>query len=344
MFSPQSDLILAMASTPMPFGQFKDEMMATYVVGHSCAHHTRRKLLTVFGQLERLGVASTDQLTPDLIGRYIASQPKTLSPYTVRGNLMSVRTICSHAEGRRALAISPFRLKRLSKWIRVGPPTGKRHLTADEVRRVLDLMRADVASKQGWALWRARRLYALTSLVAYTGLRAMEAQCVWVEDVDLAGRLINLVPRGPHLPAEGAAPARFKTEAAAQAIALPVAVIPVLEEWLVHRHDHPDGFALPPVDRIPWMFPGSERISAWVGGPPACKPVGRLKALGKRAGVGLVTFQLLRRTWVTRAEALGIPDAMATRQCRHTSTETTKRWYAQRDLDSLKDAVEGFDF
>jgi integrase len=344
MFNGQSDLILMLEVNPVPFSRFKEEMLALYVPGQTCAKITKSKLEMIFRRVEAMGVTSTDQLTEDLVARFIAAHDPASSPWYVRSNLMNLRTICSRAEAKRHLLVSPFRLRKLSKWIRVGPPTGKRHLTAEEVRRLLEMMRQDAQTKKGYAGWRARRLYSVTSLVAYTGLRAMEALCLWVEDVDLAGRVVNLVPRGPGLPDPSAPPPRLKTEASAQPIALPVAVVPILEDWLVHRHDHPEGFKMPPLDRIPWMFPGTERVSAWVHGPPSCKPVGRLKALGRRAGVGLVTFQVLRRTWVTRAEAIGIPDAMATRQCRHTSGEVTKKWYAMRDLNSLRDAVERFDF
>ena len=34
---------------------------------------------------------------------------------------------------------------------------------------------------------------------------------------------------------------------------------------------------------------------------------------------------------------------MITRQLRHASEATTRRWYQQRDLDSLKDAVSAFE-
>jgi integrase len=175
----------------------------------------------------------------------------------------------------------------------------------------------------------------------------MEALCLWVDDIDLPGRVINLTPHGTSL-TEDAGPnrrARFKTTASAQPIAVPRALVPVLEDWAAHRLDHPEGFVIPPANRIPWLIPGSNRVGPWVSGPPGLKPGDRLAALGERAGiVGRVTWQILRRTWATRAEALGIPDAMGSRQLRHTTIETTKRWYAQRDLNSLKDAVEGFDY
>ena len=257
---------------------------------------------------------------------------------------MNIRTICSYAEGRRYVAISPFRLKKLSRYVRVPPPAGKHHLSAEEIRRLLAMMRGDIETKRGFAQWRARRLYAATAIVAFTGLRKMEALCLWVQDIDLVNRVINLVPRRPRLADEDSDPARFKTDASAQPIAIPAALVPILEEWLAHRLDHPEGFPMPPVDRIPFLLPGTKRASAWTQGTRDLRPIDRLKAVAKRAGIEAITWQMLRRSWATRAEAIGIPQALITRQCRHTDAETTKRWYQQRDLDALKDAVEGFHF
>ena len=96
---------------------------------------------------------------------------------------------------------------------------------------------------------------------------------------------------------------------------------------------------------IPWLFPGSKRISAWVTGAPGTKPVQRLQAVAARAGLGDdVTFSMLRKSWATAAEALGVPQPMITRQCRHTSEETTRRWYQQRDLKNLQEHIAEFEF
>lgn len=346
MFHAQSDLILAIQATPVALATLRDELLPQYGPPMT-AKGTKDKLAQVFRELEALGVATTDQLTPETIGRYVlrkSAGPPRCAPATVRGLLMNIRTICSYAEGRRYVAISPFRLKKLSRYVRVPPPTGKRHLSAEEIRRLLAVMRGDIETKRGFAQWRARRLYAATAIIAFTGLRKMEALCLWTQDIDLVNRVINLVPRRPHLADDDPNPARFKTEASAQPIAIPAALVPILEEWLAHRLDHPEGFPMPATERIPWLFPGTERISAWTQGGPGSRANDRLKAVGKRAGINAITWQMLRRSWATRAEALGIPQALITRQCRHTDAETTKRWYQQRDLDALKDAVEGFHF
>lgn len=344
MFHRQGDAVLLLAASPIPFAQFREEFLSLYRPGETCARLTRVHLVATCERLDSLGVASTADLSTDLVTRFIASAPHW-SAHTLKSNLLRLQALCSYAEARRVLAVSPFRIRPVAKWVgRLPAPAGRRHATVDEVRRVLAVMRADVEHKRGWAQWRARRLYALTATVAFTGLRAGEAQCLWVADIDLAGRVIVLVPHGPRLPREGDPAPRFKTEDSAQPVGLPAALVPILEEWLAHRLDRPAGFHLPPADEIPWLFPGSRRISAWTQGPGPSKPVARLKAVAKRAGVEGFTFQLLRRSFATRAEAVGVPQALITRQCRHSDVETTRRWYQQRDVGALRDALEGFDW
>ena len=342
-----SDLILTHAASPIRMSQFRREFLALYEPPMA-ARSTRNKYRQVLDLVEGLGVVSTDQITPELVARFIAARPPGQSSYTTRSLLMSLRAIANYAEGRRYVVISPFRLRKLSRWVRVAPPKGKRHQSREEIRRILQVLAGDVATKRGWAGWRARRLHAAACTVAYAGLRFREAFMLWAEDVDPAAGLIRLVPRGRRLPDPGVEPVagdepRLKTEASAQPICLPAALGPILTDWMAHRHDHPADFALPPLDRIPWLFPGSRRVGPWIDGAPGTKPIDRLKAAARRAGVEGVTWQSLRRSWATIAEGLGIPQAMITRQCRHTSEDTTKRWYQQRDLGNLRDAVGGFD-
>jgi integrase len=347
--------ILAMIpANPIPWPQFRAEVLAAWSGPPICSRHhayitaksiEEVELLDLAGPGEpRRTIETTADLTVGLIAKYVATRPAGWSPHTLKTRLSSLRIACNFAERQRWLMISPFRLVQMAKLVRIPAPSGKRCLTAAETRKLLDLMRRDIEEKRGWAQWRARRLFGLTATVALTALRAREAQCLWVEDFDLANRVINLVPRGPRVPVEGEPAARLKTPGSAQPVAMPRVLVPIIESWWEHRLDHPDGFPMPPADRVPFAFPGTTRVSAWVGGSAGTKPVDRLKALGERAGIGLVTFQMLRRGWATRAEALGIPDPLASRQCRHSSIETTKRWYAARDMAALRDAVEGFDF
>jgi integrase len=154
--------------------------------------------------------------------------------------------------------------------------------------------------------------------------------------IDLGKGIINLMPR--------TATGLLKTDASVQPVAMPRVLRPILTDWAGHRLDSPVDVDVLPAGSVPWMFPGSRRTGAWIGGSPGQKPVQRLEAVAARAGVSGMTFQSLRRTWATAAEAAGIPQALLTRQLRHSSEETTKRWYQQRDLDSLRGAIDGFDY
>jgi integrase len=342
MIHQTSDLILTHAASPIRLADFRREFLALYEppLGSKA---TRDKYRQVLDLVDGLGVAATDGLTPELVAKFIAGRPAGQSPHTTRSLLMALRAICGYAEGRRYLIISPFRLRKLSRWIRVSPPTGKRHQSAAEIRRLLDTLAGDVEVKRGWAQWRARRLHAAVAAVAYTGIRKMECLRLFVEDVDIEGGLIHVRPRRARAADDGPT-ATLKTEGSAAAVAMPAALRPILADWLAHRLDHPDGFPMPPASSIPWVFPGSRRVGAWTGGAPGCKPIHRLQAAAGRAGIEAVTWQSLRRSWATIAEAAGVPQALITRQCRHADAETTRRWYQQRDLDALKGAVEGFDF
>jgi integrase len=341
---------------PISWGRFKREVAAAWPGPPVCSRGHAKALAKALGDVEALdladegepprAIAGTGELTVSLVTRFARSLPAGLSPHYVKFRLARLRILCNYAEENRWVGVSPFRLRRLSRFVRVPAVIpGKRHLSRDEVRRIFEVLRRDVEVKRGWALWRARRLYALVSTVAYTGLRAGEAQCLWAEDVDPAGRVINLVPRPTRLPDAGGIAGdgpRLKTEQSAQPIAIPAALVPILEDWGRHRLDRPEGLELP--RDVPWLFPGSLRASAWTGGAPGLRPVDRLKAAGARAGVEGATFKVLRRTWATAAEAQGIPQALITRQCRHSDQRTTREWYQRRDLDALRAAVEGFDF
>jgi integrase len=331
---------------PVPWPEFRREIEADYRQSRAkatCLKH--RQVLAIVERLNLAGdgqgepprtIATTDQLDLVMVQRFVSAVSPGRSPHSVRSLLMALRAICGWAEERRYVAVSPLRLRKLAKWIgRCPKPTGKRHCTAEEVRTVLALMRQDLAEKQGWAQWRARRLYAVTATLAYTGLRRNECMCLHVADVDLERGLIDLVPRTPS--------GRLKTEASAQPVAMPAALVPILREWLDHRLDHPEGFVLPPPAEVPWLFPGTMRIGPWVQGIAKSRINHRVKAVAARAGVKM-TPQILRRTWATRAEALGVPQILVTRQMRHADDRTTREFYQGREAAALRDALSGFDF
>lgn len=322
-----SDLIVTTEARPIPWPQFVAEVEAMY---STAAKTTLSGMRLTLRDVGALGVVSTDQLDVGLVARFVASRDPAYSPWTVKAHLIRLRALCSHAESSRYLIISPFRLRKLSRWVRTGPPEVKRCLTPAEVKAILGVMAEDVAKKQGWAQWRARRLYALTATIAYTGVRATEGQRLQVADVHLASRLIDVRPHGKTL----------KTTASEDVVAMPPALVPIVTEWLRHRLDAPADFPLP--ERCDWLFPNTHRTGPWTSGSPSTKPIARLQAAAARAGIEGVTFHAMRRGWATMAEAMGIPLNLVSRQLRHTSETTTRRYYAKKTTDALRDAVDHF--
>lgn len=334
MIRQTSDIILSVQPSPIAWARFKAEFLALYTEGLA-ARSTRAKLEQVLRLVDALGVRTTADLTPELVARFLASRPPSQSPHTARGLLMQLRTICSYAESRRHLTISPFRLRKVSQWVRVGAPLHRRAATLDEIHRLLELLRKDAEARQAWAGWRARRLYAVVTLVAYTGLRKGEALNLHVEDLDLAAGVVHLVERAGR---------KLKTAASARPVPLPPAAVPALKEWLDHRLDAPRGYPMPPASAIPWLFPTCDRKAPWIHGSPTSKAVARLKAAGARIGSPDITFQMLRRSLATHLEHFGAGPAMIQRILRHTSSQVTEAHYRRADLANMADAVKDVRF
>jgi integrase len=312
---------------PIPWADFIAEILPLFsppAVSRSHAAAIRRTIR----HLEALGVASTGDLNLATVGKYMATRPASWSPHTMRSNLVRLQTLCTLAVQSGHLVVNPFAVRPISRLVRCGPPRGRRHLTREEIHGVLELMKTDCEMETGWNQWRSRRLYGLTALVAYTGLRRNEALRLHVADLDLEARLVHLVARDGR---------RFKTAASEQDVPLPPAVVPVLASWLEHRLDGPRGLE---IDRsCRWAFPTCSRKAPWISGSPNSKALARLKAVGTRAGVPGLTFQRLRVSWATHAEFFGVPPAMISRVLRHLRTQTTIDHYRQADHTNMVEAV-----
>ncbi len=178
---------------PIPFPEFRDELLRLYDPPHR-ATATRRQMRSVLELVAALGVKTTADLTSAMVARFIEARPPGQSPRT----LQTVLRVLNQAVMNGYLRVSPFALRRVSQRVgRIGPPAQKKHYSRDEIRRVLTLMAADVASTAGWSQWRACRIYALTATVAYTGLRGVsEALFLHATDIKLEARFIALTDRG----------------------------------------------------------------------------------------------------------------------------------------------------
>ena len=326
-----------MRTTAIPFDRFRDEILRLYDPPHR-ATATRRQVAQVLREIGGLEVKTTADLTPALVARYVESRPPGQSPRTLHGMLRVLRALCNQAVITGYLRVSPFALRRVSQWVgRLGPPTEKKHYSRDEIRRALTLMAQDVSTTAGWSQWRARRLYALTATVAYTGLRGVsEAQFLHAADIHLKERFIGLTDRGR----DGGH--RLKTDGSEQPVPIPDALVPILMDWLEHRLDRPADRPIP-VD-CPWLFPNITGSSNWKGGCPGTKPLDRLQDVAKRAGVEGLTFLSLRHSWATHAEYHGYGPALIQRVLRHTTEQTAAKWYRHADLPNLIERCAGFDF
>lgn len=319
-------------TVPIPWPQFRAELELFYEPP-LVARSTSKRVVQVLRELEALGITTTADLTPPLIVRYIASRPAGQSAYTLKGMLGTVRVVCSYAEQMGYVRVSPFRLRRMSRWTGPMPPKGNgkaRHNTKAEIKAVWALAAADVETRQGWASWRARRTQVAFCLASLMGLRKNEIFRLQVGDVDLAARIIWVRPHGK----------RLKTAASRAPLPIPDALVPILTSWLAHRMDAPFGYPLP--DECPWFIPTASRKSPWVSGSSSSKPLARLRELARRAGVEDMTWQMLRRSAATHLEAHGVGRALIKRILRHTSERTSEEFYSEADMPNLLNAVGGF--
>ena len=118
--------------------------------------------LRVIRELEALGgLETTGDLDLTLISRYIASQPSKWAPHTLKGHLLVISKLCTLAVERRRLVVSPFTTCPIKRLVTCPKPTGKMHLSKDEIRRLLALLRQDVETRKGWSQWKARRIHIL---------------------------------------------------------------------------------------------------------------------------------------------------------------------------------------
>jgi len=318
--------------TPIPWNDFLSQIEELYA-SPMRAPSTRKQLLAVLRALEPFGVQTTTDLTPGLVARYITAKSSEVCPRTVHAHLLRIQSACNLADSMGALPVNPFKVRSMRQWIRAGQPTVKSHHTREEIRRILEVMVRDVEERQGWAQWKARRLLAMTTLFVMTGCRRDEGVWAWVDDLDLETRVFWIRER------EGN---RLKTQASEQPVPLPVAAVAPLRVWLLHRLDRPPGYAIP--ESVPWLFPNLRLSNAWYGGQHGARPLERLQALAKRAGVENMTWQSLRRSLACHLEGHGLGQALITRCLRHTSERTTREHYQDSDIPNLVRAVETFEY
>jgi integrase len=271
---------------------------------------TRQKLeqvLREFGQLCR----TTADLTPSAIADWIVRY-NGRSAITSFSLLRAFAAACRLGHAAGWLDRDPFAGRPPARWWSDGeldPPERKRHLSIDEVRRLLEVADHEAAGGS----WSQIRLATLVRLLIFTGVRASEALALRTEDYDTAERCIHVRPNGRRL---------LKTKASRRDVAVPEALEAHLRPWLARCGSE-------------WLFPASRRLTPWLAGSRGAKAIDQVRELGRRAGIAGVTLLALRHTYGTLAESQGFGELALQRLMGH-SKRTTQRAYRHPDPEVLR--------
>jgi integrase len=310
---------------PKDWAEFKAELLALYGPGLR-AKATLRCMEHLIRCIDAIGgVASTADLSCELVGRLIASRPASNSPNSTRGFLRNLSALCGYAARSGYLARSPFAVRNLTSWVRPAPNLKKKHCSRAEIARVLEHMRQK-ALADGWTGWRDKRTYALTAGLAMTGARMGEMVWLKAEDVDFEQDIIRIVSRAEH---------KLKTERSADVIGLPKQLKEIWQAWLPHRLSRPPEFRVED-PRCAWMFPTSRLKAAapWTSGAPGGRPTARIKATAAEVDVYMTPLSL-RHSMGTHMLFWGAGKGEIQRQLRH-SNQATQAFYTHDDYDNIR--------
>ena len=332
------DELAALTVRRMPWPEFWAEIRPALQRPMVSLKH-ERKVSQVIRELEALGIETTADLNLALVGRYIASRPDGQSAWTLKGHLQIIATICNMAVRARVLTVSPFATRPICKLVRTGPPEGKRHYSLDEIRRLLELLQADVNAKKGWPAWRARRLQAVAATAVYCGLRTTELLRLHAADLDFDRHVVRVVPRG----SRGMGLDQRRRQARRHATC-PRADPTILAGMATVRPGGA-GREVPPgrVDAVlvPLHAPAMEAMDGRAAGREAPRPACRRRPT---CGDPDLTFHGLRRSLATAMEAFGIGPAMIQRTLRHSRAQTTELHYRKADEVDIARAVRDIRF
>jgi integrase len=303
--------------TPTPIRNLMDEFLEIYEPPARAKTTCRlmRQTLRELAEDDRL-LASSD-LSPAAIWRWSRRRPDRAA-MTAAVHLRNLRALCNYAVGRGFLTSSPFALDRkLRKLTHARKVDRRRHHSLLEIGCVLGYLRDRSRSS-----WEGGRLYALASVAAFTGVRALEAGFAEVADFDLDAGFFRVEPKPNH---------PLKTESSERDVPIPPGLAMVLAGWL-------------PRARSPWAFPGVKRLGPWVGGPSGSRPVDRLQAAGLAVGVRGFTFLSLRHSYITHGSGPWALGSIQIQQIAGHSLEDTQRHYLGSDRTNLREAVATISF
>jgi integrase len=294
------------------------EVLEIYGTRRPATREKMRQVLAEFGALE--GVRRTIDLKPVAIARWLAAHPGR-APATVDSLLRSFVAAIGLALESDYLRCSP--VGKRSKWVRVPRPgSSDLHRTPEEITRFFDQL--DLEAARGGFL--AHRTRVLGYTYAYTGCRKMEALGLRWADVEFDRRVLHIRPH-PLRP--------LKTDAAGAPLWIHPELAPILSSWrerLERTWTHRG---------TPWLFPNrtGTGLGFWHSGPPGSKPLDRIKAVGRRAGLEGLTIASFRKTIGTLAARWGIGRDELQRWLRHSKLET-QRYYIEADPEGEYRALE----
>jgi len=317
------------APAPMSWEEFKRACLEQYSP-QLRAKATRHAIEHAFRELDALNVRAVQDLDVRLIARIVSTRDPDLSPRTVQGLLRQVSAIASHAVAFGGLSVNPFKARPIRTWVRAGQLRDPGHITKAEMRRIFEVLDADVREKKGRSEWCSRRLRCFVKLIGFSGLRKNEALHLHVSDIDLAGGVINLVSRASY---------RLKADSAAKPVPIVRPLADELRDWLSHREAPPFSVR----HASPYVFPCVRTPTPWVFGSQGTRPLCRFQEVARRAGVKGATLQKLRRSVATHLEAAGVGPAMIARILRH-SPQVDAQFYRKFDIENVQAAMANFTY
>jgi integrase len=210
----------------VPFGQFRDEILKSYESKNQDTLNNMRRALE---SLAGLGVATTADLTPELLDRLVSSLQGKTTEKSISRRLWLVNRICNLAIERGVLEVSPF-LRRPGlhrEMMEVAAPSIRMPGPSPaKVKQVLAELARRAESNN-----LAYRLYAIAATVGYTGLLPFTVGTIRVEDVDFENGVIR-VHRNDGTSKQGGARRRPRV------VPMPEELTTILKDWILSRGHH----------------------------------------------------------------------------------------------------------
>lgn len=281
----------------------------------------------IFEKLKELS-PTPGQVDEETITKLVEWAQQGRRPATVNQFLRVARAQCRKLVKKRLLDVSPFDME---NFFQREPKhkCGKHHSQAEislvmaQADKEADLGGTDPTElpRRRCELWKANRMRALVYFGVFTGARRDEALWMRWQDLDLDNCFAEIT----------GAEHRLKTTGSEALLPLAAKAAEALKTW---RSICGGG---------KYVFPCVRKDRPWTGGNSGDRPLGRLKALGERAGVKGLTFQSLRCSLATAMEDWGFSELQIQRILRHTNP-LTQEHYRQRDKANLRRMADLFSF